>query len=70
MKKGNETFTAYFFRKKYKNTSLVLIQMTIIVLIFEIARESSEWWIALAFLFIGVVLVPFGAWMNYKGIWR
>ena len=70
MKKGNETFKTYFFRKKYKNTSLVLILMTIIVLIFEIARESSEWWLALVFLFIGVVLVPFGAWMNYKGIWR
>jgi hypothetical protein len=64
MKKENETFTAYFFRKKYKNISLVLILMTIIV------RESSEWWLALVFLFIGVVLVPFGAWMNYKGIWR
>jgi hypothetical protein len=69
MKKENETFTAYFFRKKYKKTSLVLILMAMIVLGFEIFRESSEWWIALVFLFIGIVLVPLGAWMDYKGYW-
>ena len=70
MKKGNETFVEYFLKGKYKNTSLVLILMAMIVLGFEIFRESSEWWLALVFLFIGVVLVPFGAWMNYKGYWR
>ena len=70
MKKGNETFAAYFFRKKYKNTSLVLILMSVMVLVLEIFRDSDEWWFTLVFLFIGVILVPFGAWMSYKGYWR
>ncbi len=65
-----ETFLKYFFKGRMKYTSLVLILFSLIALIMEIFRQSKDWYISLVFLFIGVVIVPFGAYMNYKGYWR
>ncbi len=65
-----ETFLKYFFKSRMKYTSLVLILFSLIALIMEIFRQSKDWYISLVFLFIGVAIVPFGAYMNYKGIWK
>lgn len=70
MKEREESFIEYFFKGDAKWTSLAMIIIAIIILIFEFFRDSSDWWLSMFILFIGVVIVPIEAYMNYKGIWK
>jgi len=45
------------FKKNYLLTSLVIVVMFTIVLLFEIARGSEAWWISFFFLIPVVALV-------------
>jgi len=65
-----KTFWKYFMSKPSGvAASAFCIGLSIYSVIDQILENTGDWYFGLYFIFMGVVFIPFGVYMNYKKYW-
>lgn len=58
------------FKNNYIFTSIAFVVMFVLSLTMSLFRYDDLWWLSFIFLFIGVVAVPIGSYLSWKGIFK